>query len=97
MTRTREPTTLRAWPPGAISWPSGPECRVFAYLVGGDPGELPSAIDITLRPFAESQNLRGAFGRAVIDFRCPKAGPAGESVVLKLLASRASRVGGLRA
>jgi response regulator NasT len=37
---------------------------VFAYIVAdGDPDELQSAIDITLRRFAEYQNLRGAFGR----------------------------------
>jgi two-component system, response regulator / RNA-binding antiterminator len=37
---------------------------VFAYIVAdGDPDELQSAIDITLRRFAEYQSLRGAFGR----------------------------------
>jgi response regulator NasT len=37
---------------------------VFAYIVAdGDPEELQSAIDITLRRFAEYQNLQGAFGR----------------------------------
>jgi AmiR/NasT family two-component response regulator len=37
---------------------------VFAYIVAdGDPDELQSAIDITLRRFAEYQNLQGAFGR----------------------------------
>ena len=38
---------------------------VFAYIVadGGDPEELQSALDITLRRFAEYQNLQGAFGR----------------------------------
>ena len=37
---------------------------VFAYIVAdSDPDELQSAIDITLRRFAEYQNLQGAFGR----------------------------------
>jgi len=36
---------------------------VFAYIVDSTPGELQSAIDITLQRFAEYQNLQGAFGR----------------------------------
>jgi AmiR/NasT family two-component response regulator len=36
---------------------------VFAYIVDGSPGELQSALDITLRRFAEYHNLQGAFGR----------------------------------
>jgi len=37
---------------------------VFAYIVAdGDPDDLQSAIDITLRRFAEYHNLQGAFGR----------------------------------
>ena len=36
---------------------------VFAYIVDGNPEELQSAIDITLRRFAEYQSLQGAFGR----------------------------------
>jgi response regulator NasT len=36
---------------------------VFAYIVDGNPKELQSAIDITLRRFTEYQSLRGAFGR----------------------------------
>lgn len=39
---------------------------VYAYIVDGDPKELQSAIDITLRRFAEYSNLRGAFGRRAI-------------------------------
>jgi response regulator NasT len=41
---------------------------VFAYVVldGDDAGELQSALDITLRRFAEFQNLQGAFGRRAI-------------------------------
>jgi two-component system, response regulator / RNA-binding antiterminator len=36
---------------------------VFAYIVDGSPDELQSALDITLRRFAEYHNLQGAFGR----------------------------------
>src|SRR5690242_21009848 len=36
---------------------------VFAYIVDGDAEALQSAIDITLRRFAEYQSLQGAFGR----------------------------------
>lgn len=36
---------------------------VFAYIVDSRPEELQSAIDITLRRFAEYQHLRGAFER----------------------------------
>jgi signal transduction histidine kinase len=36
---------------------------VYAYIVDSRPEELQSAIDITLRRFAEFQSLRGAFER----------------------------------
>jgi response regulator NasT len=36
---------------------------VFAYIVDGSREELQSALDITLRRFAEYHNLQGAFGR----------------------------------
>jgi response regulator NasT len=41
---------------------------VFAYVVldGDDADELQGALDITLRRFAEFQNLQGAFGRRAI-------------------------------
>ena len=39
---------------------------VFAYIVDSGPEELQSAIDITLRRFAEYQNLQGAFGRRAV-------------------------------
>jgi response regulator NasT len=41
---------------------------VFAYVVldDDDPGALQNALDITLRRFAEFQNLQGAFGRRAI-------------------------------
>jgi response regulator NasT len=40
---------------------------IFAYAVmNGNPSELRSALDITLRRFAEFHNLEGAFGRRAI-------------------------------
>jgi AmiR/NasT family two-component response regulator len=36
---------------------------IFAYILHDDPGELASAIDITLQRFAEYNSLQGAFGR----------------------------------
>jgi two-component system, response regulator / RNA-binding antiterminator len=39
---------------------------VFACILHDDPEELQSAIDITLRRFAEYHNLQGAFGRRAI-------------------------------
>jgi response regulator NasT len=41
---------------------------VFAYVVlnDGDASEVQGALDITLRRFAEFQNLQGAFGRRAI-------------------------------
>jgi response regulator NasT len=36
---------------------------LFAYVIGDDKDELQSAIDITLRRFADEQSLRGAFER----------------------------------
>jgi AmiR/NasT family two-component response regulator len=39
---------------------------IFAYIVDTTPDELASAIDITLRRFAEFHNLQGAFGRRAV-------------------------------
>ena len=39
---------------------------VFAYIVDTDPGELQSAIDITLQRFTEYHALKGAFGRRAL-------------------------------
>lgn len=39
---------------------------VFAYIVDTDPGELQSAIDITLHRFAEFSAMRGALGRRAV-------------------------------
>lgn len=40
---------------------------LFAYIVGDDQDELQSAIDITLRRFAEQQKVRGAFERRDVE------------------------------
>jgi response regulator NasT len=42
---------------------------VFAYIVDGTPAELQSALDITLRRFAEYHDLQGAFGRRALTER----------------------------
>lgn len=39
---------------------------IFAYILHDDPGELASAIDITLQRFAEYQSLQGALGRRAV-------------------------------
>lgn len=39
---------------------------VYAYVIRDDPAELESAIEITVRRFAEYQNLQGAFGRRAV-------------------------------
>lgn len=39
---------------------------IFAYVVNGNPGEMQSAIDITLRRYAEYRNLEGAFARRAV-------------------------------
>ena len=39
---------------------------VFAYIVDTTPGELQSAIDVTLQRFTEYHNLQGAFGRRAV-------------------------------
>lgn len=42
---------------------------LFAYIIGDDQDELQSAIDITLRRFAEQQRDRGAFERRDMEAR----------------------------
>ena len=39
---------------------------IFAYIVDGEPSEMQSAIDITLRRHAEFTNLQGAFARRAV-------------------------------
>lgn len=76
---------------------------LFAYVIGDDQDELQSAIDITLRRFAEHQNLRGAFERrdaedalerAAVKLRQRQALDVHESVVQSLaIAKLASDLG----
>ena len=42
---------------------------VFAYIEDGSPDNLQSALEITLRRFAEYHNLQGAFGRRALTER----------------------------
>jgi AmiR/NasT family two-component response regulator len=39
---------------------------IFAYIVDGNPGDMQSAIDITLRRYTEFANLQGAFARRAV-------------------------------
>jgi AmiR/NasT family two-component response regulator len=39
---------------------------IFAYIVDTDPGDMQSAIDITLRRYTEFTNLQGAFARRAV-------------------------------
>jgi hypothetical protein len=39
---------------------------IFAYIVNGNPSEMQSAIDITIRCYAEYTNLEGAFARRAV-------------------------------
>ena len=39
---------------------------IFAYIVNGNPEEMQSAIDITLRRYAEYTSLEGAFARRAV-------------------------------
>lgn len=39
---------------------------IFAYIVDGNPSEMQSAIDITLRRYTEYSNLEGAFARRAV-------------------------------
>jgi len=42
---------------------------IFAYVTGGDPEEMQSAVDIVLRRFAEFHSLEGALGRRALTER----------------------------
>ena len=39
---------------------------IFAYIVNGNPNDMQSAIDITIRRYAEYTNLEGAFARRAV-------------------------------
>jgi AmiR/NasT family two-component response regulator len=55
---------LEAGDPGWVN--EAAKRGIFAYIVDGDPDEMQSAIDITLRRYAEFANLQGAFARRAV-------------------------------
>lgn len=71
---------------------------VFAYVVtDDDPTELQSALDITLRRFAEYHNLEGAFGRRAVIERAKgilmERNGIGEQEAFELLRRRSRETG----
>jgi len=70
---------------------------IFAYVVDGDPGEMQSAIDITLRRYAEYSNLEGAFGRRAVIERAKGVMMARQSIderrAFELLRTQSQRSG----
>ncbi len=55
---------LEAGDPGWVN--EAAKRGIFAYIVDGDPNEMQSAIDISLRRYAEFTNLQGAFARRAV-------------------------------
>jgi len=55
---------LEAGDPGWVN--EAAKRGIFAYIVDGDPDEMQSAIDVTLRRYAEFANLQGAFARRAV-------------------------------
>jgi len=70
---------------------------IFAYVVNGDPDEMQSAIDITLRRYAEYSNLEGAFGRRAVIERAKGVMMARQSIderqAFELLRTQSQRSG----
>ncbi|HUQ23592.1 MAG TPA: ANTAR domain-containing protein [Gaiellaceae bacterium] len=70
---------------------------IFAYIVNGEPGEMQSAIDITLRRYAEYSNLEGAFARRAVIERAKGIMMARQSIderrAFELLRSQSQRSG----
>lgn len=70
---------------------------IFAYIVNGDPGEMQSAIDITLRRYTEYQSLEGAFARRAVIERAKGIVMARQSVgerqAFELLRTQSQRSG----
>lgn len=70
---------------------------IFAYVVDGNPGEMQSAIDITLRRYAEYANLEGAFARRAVIERAKGIMMARQSIderrAFELLRSQSQRSG----
>ena len=70
---------------------------IFAYIVNGQPGEMQSAIDITLRRYAEYANLEGAFARRAVIERAKGIMMARQSIderrAFELLRTQSQRSG----
>ena len=70
---------------------------VFAYIVDGNPGEMQSAIDITLRRYAEYRSLEGAFARRAVIERAKGIMMARQSIderkAFELLRAQSQRSG----
>jgi AmiR/NasT family two-component response regulator len=70
---------------------------IFGYIVNGDPAEMQSAIDITIRRYAEYTNLEGAFARRAVIERAKGILMArqaiGEQKAFELLRTQSQRSG----
>jgi response regulator NasT len=70
---------------------------IFAYIVDGNPGEMQSAIDITLRRYAEYRSLEGAFARRAVIERAKGIMMARQSIderkAFELLRAQSQRSG----
>ncbi|HUP31581.1 MAG TPA: ANTAR domain-containing protein [Gaiellaceae bacterium] len=70
---------------------------IFAYIVDGNPSEMQSAIEITLRRYAEYANLEGAFARRAVIERAKGIMMARQSIdetrAIDLLRSQSQRSG----
>jgi response regulator NasT len=70
---------------------------IFAYIVDGNPSEMQSAIEITLRRYAEYSNLEGAFARRAVIERAKGIMMARQSIdetrAFDLLRSQSQRSG----
>ena len=70
---------------------------IFAYIVNGNPEEMQSAIDITLRRYAEYSNLEGAFARRAVIERAKGIMMARQSIdenrAFELMRSQSQRSG----
>jgi response regulator NasT len=70
---------------------------IFAYIVDGNPSEMQSAIDITLRRYAEYANLEGAFARRAVIERAKGIMMARQSIderrAFELLRAQSQRSG----
>ncbi len=70
---------------------------IFAYIVNGNPEEMQSTIDVTLRRYAEYANLEGAFARRAVIERAKGIMMARQSIdekrAFELMRSQSQRTG----